>query len=223
MMKKWLFLLVLSGTVACAGENSMVLQYTGVKVKEHNKTYMIERNQPSACLDIPVLPENLYGNKEDVNTSGCKKSVYFSLGTIQPMKLDPKIKTVGELEVLEFIKKAQRSPDRYILVDSRKAFWYHYLTIPTAVNIPYDEIAYDSDFPEERVRLLQLLHVQQKAKRYDFSGAKTVLLFCNGAWCEQSPRAIGALVGMGYPKNKLLWYRGGLQDWLLMGFPGIKP
>lgn len=222
-MQKKFFLLFLSVTVACGGENRMVLQYTGVKIQDQNKTYVIERHQPSRCLDIPVLPEILYGNKEESNLSACKKSVYFSLGVIQPISLDPEIKTVGELEVLEFIKKAQRSPDKYILVDSRKALWYHYLTIPTAVNIPYDEIAYDPDFPEERGRLLHLLHIKQKAEQYDFSEAKTVLLFCNGAWCEQSPRAIRALIGTGYPKKKLLWYRGGLQDWLSMGFSGIKP
>jgi rhodanese-related sulfurtransferase len=52
---------------------------------------------------------------------------------------------------------------------------------------------------------------------WDFSRAKEIMLFCNGPWCDQSPRAIRGLVKLGYPVNKIHYYRGGMQDWLLLG------
>ena len=69
---------------------------------------------------------------------------------------------------------------------------------------------------------MKLLHIQKVGDDYDFSHAKTALFFCNGAWCVQSRVAIQKLILMGYPKEKLLWYRGGLQDWLLFGFSVVK-
>jgi rhodanese-related sulfurtransferase len=42
-------------------------------------------------------------------------------------------------------------------------------------------------------------------------------LFCNGAWCGQSPASIRALLTMGYPQSKIKYYRGGMNDWKLLG------
>ncbi len=52
---------------------------------------------------------------------------------------------------------------------------------------------------------------------------RQLYFFCNGSWCGQSPYAIKHLLKMGYPAEKLLWYRGGLQSWLMLGFNTIKP
>ena len=54
-------------------------------------------------------------------------------------------------------------------------------------------------------------------------GRGVPLLFCNGIWCVQSRLAIEKLIKMGYPREKLLWYRGGLQDWLALGFTTVVP
>jgi len=174
-------------------------------------------------MHIAITPDNLYGSgKANVSTK-CKHTVLTTIGMIQPMSLNPKIMTVGGLEVLAFMKKMQKDPEHSLLVDSRRAVWYQSGTIPGAVNILYDEIAHDSEFPDEHARLLRLLNIRKTKLGYDFGKAKKVLLFCNGAWCAQSPRAIRQLVKMGYPKAQILWYRGGLQDWLAMGFKPFVP
>jgi hypothetical protein len=36
-------------------------------------------------------------------------------------------------------------------------------------------------------------------------------------WCGQSPTNIRQLLSMGYPADKLKWYRGGMQDWQILG------
>ncbi len=222
-MRYALFLL-LPAVVSVASDTIRVLQYSGVKVRlDHNRTVTVERHEPAVCMDIGVTPENLFGKGVDKIPAVCKHSVLKTSGVVQPMQLDPKIQTAGELEVLDFIQKMQHAPQHYLLIDSRKAVWYRQLTIPGAVNIPYDEIAYDPDFPEEHVRLMELLNIVKTEKGYDFSRAKNLLLFCNGAWCVQSARAIAKLVAMGYPKAKISWYRGGIQDWLSMGFTVVKP
>jgi len=42
-------------------------------------------------------------------------------------------------------------------------------------------------------------------------------MFCNGAWCGQSPANIHSLTRMGYPPSKIKWYRGGMQAWETLG------
>ena len=56
--------------------------------------------------------------------------------------------------------------------------------------------------------------VKEREGRYDFSQAKILVLFCNGAWCSQSVTMITDLMKLGYPAEKLKWYRGGMHDWL---------
>ena len=53
--------------------------------------------------------------------------------------------------------------------------------------------------------------------------AKTLILFCNGAWCGQSPTNLRALMDLGYPAHKLKWYRGGMQAWEQLGFTTVNP
>ena len=58
--------------------------------------------------------------------------------------------------------------------------------------------------------------------RWDFSNAKTLVLYCNGMWCSQSTAAIESLLHFGYPAEKLKWYRGGMQDWENLGLTTVK-
>jgi hypothetical protein len=48
-------------------------------------------------------------------------------------------------------------------------------------------------------------------------------MFCNGPWCDQSPRALKNLVLLGYPPHKLNYYRGGMQLWQLLGLTAVVP
>jgi rhodanese-related sulfurtransferase len=61
------------------------------------------------------------------------------------------------------------------------------------------------------------------ASGWDFGKAKTLVLFCNGIWCPQSSHNIDTLVKLGYPKDKIKWYRGGMQDWFSVGLTAAKP
>ncbi|VAW54980.1 FIG00992709: hypothetical protein [hydrothermal vent metagenome] len=57
----------------------------------------------------------------------------------------------------------------------------------------------------------------------DFSNVIKLTLFCNGPWCDQSLRAIKGLINAGYPPEKILYYRGGMQAWKSFGLTTVLP
>jgi len=113
-------------------------------------------------------------------------------GRIRPMQLAPGVRTVGELEVIAHIEHGLP------LVDSRLPHYFEAGTIPTAINIPH---------PETTVRL------------DEFDPAVTTVLFCNGPQCAATPDAIEQLLAAGYPNAAILYYRGGIHDWMTLGLP----
>ena len=137
------------------------------------------------------------------------------------MKLHKEVETYGELEVMGFIKKMQHDPSM-LFIDTRDEEWYGYRTIPGAENIHYLYITMPKVFEEEYKASIKKLGIVQKDNRFDFSHAKTLLLFCNGAWCSQSPKMVKALLSLGYPPKKIKWYRGGMDDWLGLSMTTTK-
>lgn len=134
---------------------------------------------------------------------------------IQPFSVDEGIETYGELEVLDFISK-----HKGIFIDARLRNWYLRSAIPSALNIPFKLFLSDS---EVRTKILQQLGGVNNKGKWNFNNAQTILLYCNGAWCGQSPTAIRALMDLGYPKDKMKYYRGGMQAWQLLGLTTIVP
>lgn len=221
---KFILLLIFLVPLLEAKVNIKSLQYSGVKATHNGKPILIERIVDGTCLDIPVTPDRVYNDTfiSKKTPNACKKTFLTTLGILQPISIDKEIQTVGELEVLNSIKKAEKAPSKYILIDSRRSEWYDQMTIPTAVNLPYNEIAYDKDFKEDFNRMLKILNIKKSEEGLDFSEAKSATLFCNGSWCAQSIKAIFTLIDLGYPKEKLLWYRGGLQDWMAYGMTTVS-
>ena len=208
--------------------NPIILPIKGVQVQHQysngiKEKIVIEREVSGICMDIAVNVENF--QSENLASSKinelCKKTLITTKGVIQPLILKKGITTVGELEVLDFIEnKTSKNSNKYILVDSRTKDWFDKGTIPSAVNIPYDELEYDEDFELEYERAFELLGIEIVDKnKYDFTNAKTALFFCNGSWCAQSPRAIKTLIKIGFPKEKILWYRGGVAAWVGVSLP----
>jgi len=205
------------------------LQTSGVEVtyknsKDENKTVTIKRDKPDECKDVNFDPKVVYGGNGQVAESvsaNCKRAFVTYMGKISPMKYSDKVETFGEVEVLEFIEKAKTNKN-LMLVDSRTENWFYHETIPSAVNIPYIYMK-QSQYPDEFEEYVEMLGVKKVNGKYDFSNAKTILMFCNGAWCGQSPESMKALTAIGYPEEKLKWYRGGMQSWLSLGLTTVKP
>lgn len=141
---------------------------------------------------------------------------------IQPVIVAEGVTTVGEVELLDFIQDFVE-PGTGFLVDSRIESFYNAGTIPGAVNMPFNLFG-SADGNPFLDQLLNLLGSEKAASgEWNFDNAKHLLLFCNGAWCGQSPRAIRNLVAIGYPTDRLFYYRGGMQSWNTMGLSVIIP
>lgn len=133
---------------------------------------------------------------------------------IQPAVPVTGVATIGELEVIAFLQDrvAQGSG---ILLDARLPEWFVKGSIPGAVNVPFATLSPENPFRNDI--LLALGASPLGGDQFDFSQAPDLLVFCNGAWSDQSVRALKSLRAAGYPAEKLLYYRGGMQDWQILG------
>ncbi len=223
-MKKIILTSLLASLLLSASD----LQNTGVEVtytdsNDEDKNITIKRETPENCKSVKFSPKNILGgNLVDAKVpENCKTTVITYLGKISPIKFSPDIETYGEVEVLEFMDKASDN-ENMLLVDSRTVDWYLNQTIPSAINIPFIHLN-KGQYPDDFLDALDTIGVEVTKDGYDFTNAKELLLFCNGVWCGQSPLSMKNLISIGYPEEKLKWYRGGIQSWLTLGLPSIKP
>ena len=151
---------------------------------------------------------------------------------VQPMIAVPGVDTIGELEMLDYLHRMAQGDQGVLVVDSRTPDWAMRGTIPGSVNIPWNKINIDTagtfETPAEAEGFKHILAdefgaSQKEDGSWDFSSARTLVLFCNGIWCPQSTANLKTLVGYGYPVYKLKWYRGGVQDWVSVGLTTVKP
>ncbi|MGH1367936.1 MAG: rhodanese-like domain-containing protein [Maritimibacter sp.] len=138
---------------------------------------------------------------------------------IHPISAAPGVSTVGELEVIDFLEKSVAA-GKGLLLDTRLPEWYTKGTIPGSVNVPFATLQPENPY---RDQILQALGGLKTGDGWDFASAKELTVFCNGPWCDQSPRAIQNLLDAGYPAEKLKYYRGGMQVWMLMGLSVKQP
>ena len=204
-------------------------EYEGVAVKTVDangklKELVVKRDIPEECKKVPISNTMLWtGNYANAKVpEACKSTYVSSKGKILPMQLHEDIDTYGELEVLAFMKEMQEN-DSMMLIDGRKEQWYNYRTIPGAVNMPFHHFkerqSFEFEFEHEVTRLGVKINDDDT---FDFTKAKTLTVFCNGPWCSQSVALIIALLDIGYPPEKIKWYRGGMQEWLAAGMTSTR-
>ena len=141
---------------------------------------------------------------------------------IQPAKLAPGVETIAETEVLDYLQRKENGDDSILVIDSRTPDWIKRGTIPGSINIPWTQLNASRSDP---FTIEDILENQLGARRqeglWDFSDAKTLVMFCNGMWCGQSPNNIQSLLKFGYPAHKIKWYRGGMQNWEILGLTTV--
>ena len=161
---------------------------------------------------------------------------------IEPIVPAPGVGVIGEVELFDFMETKLRDGSG-VLIDARTESWYRKGTIPGSVNYPFTLFSKDKSDPE-LVAVLKGFGVQErgevgaleslledwgwvdaryKTEDWDFSAAKELVLWCNGPSCGQSPRAIRGLLDLGYPGDRLKYYRGGMQMWQLWGLTTVVP
>jgi rhodanese-related sulfurtransferase len=190
------------------------------------KSYTIMRNQDQ---------------KNTINENFAKTSRKCPPFCIQPIALAPGVETLGEVEMIHYIKKMSEG-ENILVVDSRTPDWVERGTIPGAKNIPWTKLnpakgattegiieVMTKEFGAKLAEGADAFTVDEAVaegnagKAFDYSQARTLVMFCNGMWCGQSPNNILNLLKFGYPADKLKWYRGGMQDWEVLGLSTVKP
>jgi len=138
---------------------------------------------------------------------------------VQPTHVYPGIKSIGELEIIQFMK-TEVSKNTGVIIDARLKSWFELETIPSAINIPFPIMQNAS---KEKAKIIfQILGMKvQSDGTWDFSKAKNLTIFCNGVWCGQSHHLISGLLKYNYPKDKIQYYRAGFQGWKLLGLTTI--
>ena len=180
-----------------------------IEVKHNGQAVRVERNQ---------------NQKNQINPAFAKTSRKCPPFCVRPIVTAKGVQTVAELEVIKYMKQRDLGDESILIVDARKASWYQKGTLPDSVNVPFDKINKSKGADEVSIgEALETFGATEGDKGWDFSKAKTLVLFCNGPWCGQSPLAIAGLLGEGYPADKLKWYRGGMQDWEIVGLTTVKP
>lgn len=115
-------------------------------------------------------------------------------GTVQPIELAPGVRTIGELELIDHIEHGRP------LIDTRQPHFHRDATIPGARGIPHDRILEHLDELDPNV---------------------PTVFFCNGPQCAATPDAVRTLLEAGYPADAIRYYRGGLHDWMTLGYPTV--
>ncbi|MGA7979055.1 MAG: rhodanese-like domain-containing protein [Chromatiaceae bacterium] len=195
--------------VASALEVNINADLVSVDVMHHGRKVTIMRNQ---------------NQSNSVNPEFAKTSRTCPPFCIQPCELAPGVKTIAELEVLQLLKRISDGDASTMVIDSRTPAWIEKGVIPGTVNIPWDTLDIDESDPSAVQEVLEnQLGAGRSNEFWNYDNVKTLVLFCNGPWCGQSSTMIKGLLKIGYPAHKILWYRGGMQDWESLGLSILEP
>ncbi|OOY26942.1 sulfurtransferase [Thioclava sp. L04-15] len=152
----------------------------------------------------PVEISRIQDNENKLEGDWAKTSRPCPNFCIQPMVPAEGVTPIGELEILQFLQDPN-----VVVIDGRVKPDFEGGAIPGAVNVPYTEAA-------DR---LGELGCEPDFEGFDCTGenVKSAALYCNGPWCGQSPTAARRMIEAGFPAEKIYYYRGGMQQWRLLG------
>ncbi len=222
----------LIGALLCANSYALDVKLNpeqdGFNVKHNKRMVRIERIQDQSNL---------------VDSAWAKTSRKCPPFCPQPMEVAPGVIPAGEQEVFQFMQNKVNTGEG-VLIDARIASFHQAGTIPGSVNIEF-KVFQNGDLNDDLEKAMRIIGAKRrdigfvdvtldkalksigldtnKHGYWDFSDVKELMLWCNGPWCGQSPAAIRGLLELGFPAEKIHYYRGGMQMWEIMGLPVIKP
>ncbi len=179
-------------------------------------------------MEVAGITRNQDG-KNTIHPAFAKTSRPCPPFCIQPQKpfAPAAVDTVTELDIIHALRDIANGDNSKMVIDARTPVWSTAKkggTIKGSVNISFKKlnskaIAKDPDAVIEI--LTSKFGVTEQDGVFNFTKAKTLYLFCNGLWCGQSPAAIRALLSLGYPENKLKYYRSGMNAWHSLGLSTV--
>lgn len=200
-----------------------------LEVKHKGKNVVVKRNQDQNHI---------------VDEAWAKTSRKCPPFCPQPYHVAPGVATVGEVEVFEFMRDKVNNGTG-VLIDARLPAWHEKGTIPGSINIPFTEFERKASDPalDKPMKMIKakrrgqvgfVEHTWDKTLKtvgvdtqrsgfWDYTDSPDLMFWCNGPWCGQSPHAIKGLLELGFPPEKIYYYRGGMQMWELLGLTIVTP
>jgi rhodanese-related sulfurtransferase len=194
----------------------------------------------------PVRIQRIQDQDNVLNDGFAKTSRKCPPFCIQPMQVAPGVTTVGEAEIFSFMERQLKTGEG-LIIDARTPSWYEKGTIPGSINIPFTvfdgedtdpataaalekvggvrrgEVSWLTRKFEQAMAPMGWFGADRKTANWDYTNAKQLVLWCNGPWCGQSPRAIQGLLAHGFPAGNIAYYRGGMQMWKILGLTTVVP
>ncbi|MDJ0776469.1 MAG: rhodanese-like domain-containing protein [Gammaproteobacteria bacterium] len=199
-----------AGSSLRAAEVNITPEIESVTIRHGDQAVNVMRNQ---------------NQTNTVNPAFAKTSRKCPPFCIQPASLAPGVETIAEIEMLDYLRRMSEGDTSILVIDSRTPAWVAKGTIPGAVNIPWTSL--NPAKGADPISIGEILEERFGARNleglWDYRDARTLVMFCNGMWCGQSPNNIMNLLGFGYPAHKIKWYRGGMQNWEILGLTTVKP
>lgn len=201
----------------------LTLSFSTVAAEEKSKSKKVMISPDIYSIDVMHKGEKVTIKRNQDRKN--KISKYYRSthrGKIQPVRpFEPhEVETIGALEMIDYLRRSSEGDHSLIIIDSRTKVWVKRGTIPGTVNIPFTEFK-DDDRAAEIME--DQFNVLNTGSAMNFNDASTLVMYCNGIWCGQSPTAINKLLSLGYPAAKIKYFRGGMQNWESLGLTVVKP
>jgi len=179
------------------------------KIKKEIKNKNIESKITKTLTSLKIIYEN---QTIEIKRTAKNQEHICPPFCIQPMNIKG-VKTVGELEVLDFIKELKGKEPK-LLIDIRENKEFKQYTIPGAINIPYSMLKSHSKYQAE---ILTLLGGKKVGKRWIFKFVPKLLVFGASDESDKASKAINTLLKLSYPHKKIYYYRAGIEEWSRLG------
>jgi hypothetical protein len=175
-----------------------------VKIKKETKK-KIELKITEILTSITIVHEN---QKLRIKRTPRNQEHTCPPFCIQPMNIKG-VTTVGELEVLNFIKEL-KGKEAKLLIDIRNSKQFKQHTIPGAINIPYHMLKTHSKYQDQ---VLTLLGGKKQEGKWIFKSVPSLLIFGASDENDTASKAINTLLKLSYPNKKIYYYRAGVEGW----------
>ncbi|MBT6327787.1 MAG: rhodanese-like domain-containing protein [Candidatus Thioglobus sp.] len=223
-MKIKLFVLAVASTFAL-GSQAATFQNSSFNWNNTSSAPAVKAGKPvgivKGVLEVAGISRNA-DNKNTIDPAFAKTSrpcPPFCINATNPFA-PSQVDMVTELDMIHAARDVANGDKTLLVVDARTPGWVKKGTIPHAINVPFTKLN-SKALAKDPMAVVEILTEKFGVKDLDgvldFTGAKTIYNFCNGAWCGQSPASIRALLAIGYPEHKIKYYRGGMNAWKSLG------
>lgn len=167
----------------------------------------------SITPDLADLSVTIKGEVQAIARAGADPALQCPPDCVQPMQASPGGQTLGALEVIGFLR-AKVATDAGRVLDVRLPAEFAAAHLPGAINVPLATLAAENPYRDD---ILQALGASKTAAGLDFSAAPLLVIYASGPGNDLAANGVRALVEAGYPVDKVLYFRGGLQEWQQFG------